>query len=80
LTAQDRLVLWSSVFDAARLIVDEREPLRLSRDELHRFRAELQSAAARERAAAEGIRWDEDSPDTEDKSEADAPLFDGALL
>jgi hypothetical protein len=66
LTAQDRLVLWSSVFDAARLVAGEREPLRLSRDEVQRFTAELQTAAAREQAVAEGIRWDEDSPETED--------------
>lgn len=55
LTAADRLLLWNIVGAAARLVADGVEPLRLSRDEVHRFTAELQTAAVREREAAEGF-------------------------
>ena len=78
LTAADRLLLWNSVAAAARLIADEREPLRLSGDEVHRVTAELQTAAAREREAAEGITWGEDpSQSGSDSVSGELVLFPG---
>lgn len=78
LTAQQRLAVWQSRFDGLQAIRDERFPVRLSGDAVHRFTAELQRAAAREQAIAEGLPWDELKPDL-DADEADTPLvFSGS--
>jgi hypothetical protein len=78
LTAQQRLDVWQSRFDGLQAIRDEQFPVRLSGDAVYRFTAELQVAAAREQAIAEGLPWDELKPDP-DEDEADASLaFSGA--
>jgi hypothetical protein len=79
LSAQDRLLLWNSVSTAAQLVVDGREPLRLSPQEVSWFTSELAAAAAEERAAAEGVVWPEPEPDVDaesgDDSDPDTPYL-----
>jgi hypothetical protein len=70
LTAQDRLLLWNSIPTAVQLIADEREPLRLSPREVGLFTAELEGAAAVERAAADGVVWGESEPESGDDADS----------
>lgn len=73
-SAADRLRLWNSVETALRSIMAEQSPLRLTRDEMHRFGDSLLEAAAREEAAAEGITWS-DSDSESDSDSVDSPLL-----
>jgi hypothetical protein len=49
LSAADRLAAWMSRFNALREIAHQRVPFRSLRDEAHRFTAELEREAAKER-------------------------------
>lgn len=76
LTAQDRLLLWNSVSTAARLVADGVEPLRLSPQEVRLFTAELEGAAAVERAAAVGVVWgDSESGDDSESGAVGVPYL-----
>jgi hypothetical protein len=59
LSAADKLAVWLARFDGLQLWADGLAPMRLLGDEAHRFTAELETAAAVERAAAEGVVWPE---------------------
>jgi hypothetical protein len=67
LTAQDRLLLWNSIPTAARLVADGDEPLRLSPQEVRLFTDELEVAAAKEKALADGLPWGEDSSESDEE-------------
>jgi hypothetical protein len=66
LSAEQRLAVWESRFDGLRLIADGQAPARMLGDETVRFTAELQVAAAREKALAKGLPWGDSEPDSDD--------------
>ena len=77
LTAQQRLAVWESRFDGLQAVADGRAPARMLGDQTADFTEALQTAAAVERAAAEGFAWSDPEPDSGDV----VPLFavDGSV-
>jgi hypothetical protein len=73
LTAEQRLAVWQARFDGLQAIRDGQVPSRMLGDATVRLTAELQVAAAREQALAEGLPLDELKPDP-DSDGADTPL------
>jgi hypothetical protein len=74
LSAGQKLALWESRFDGLRLIADGQAPVRMLDDATVRFTDELQVAAAREKALAEGLLWGDSKPDSDD---VESPLLFG---
>ena len=64
--------MWESRFDGLRLVGDGLAPSRMLGDETVRFTAELQVAAAREKALAEGLPWGDSELDSDD---VESPLL-----
>ena len=69
MTAQQRLAVWESRFDGLRRVADGQAPSRMLGSLTAQFTERLQVEAAREKAVADGIVWDDSESDSDSDSD-----------